>query len=69
VYESYADLVPGEWTSVKVTVSGVRAQLFVNGAEQPCLIVNDLKHGECEGALALWIGSGTEAYFPNLTAG
>ena len=67
VYESYTDLVPGEWTGVKVSVSGVRAQLFVNGAEQPCLIVNDLKHGESQGALALWIGSGTEAYFSDLT--
>jgi hypothetical protein len=43
VYESYADLASGAWTSVKIVVSGVRAALFVNNAEQPCLIVNDLK--------------------------
>src|SRR5688572_33379506 len=55
VYESYTDLVPGEWTKVKIVVSGVQAQLYVNGAEQPCLIVNDLKLGHIEGLIALWI--------------
>lgn len=63
VYESYTDLVTGAWTPVKIVVSGVRAQLYVNGADQPCLIVNDLKLGETQGQIALWIGSGTEAYF------
>ena len=63
VYESYTDLVPGAWTQIRIIVSGTRAQLHVNGAEQPCLIVNDLKLGETQGQIALWIGAGTEAYF------
>ena len=62
-YESYTDLVPGVWTPIKIVVSGIQAQLYVNGAEQPCLIVNDLKLGETQGQVALWIGAGTEAYF------
>lgn len=66
VYESYADLEPGVWTKIKIVVSGVRAQLYVNGAEQACLVVNDLKHGETEGMLALWVGSGTDAYFSKM---
>ncbi len=66
VYESYVDLVPGEWTKMKIVVSGTDAQLYVNGAEQPCLIVKDLKLGDSEGSIALWIGPGTEAYFSNL---
>ena len=63
VYEAYTDLVTGEWTQIKIVVSGVKAQLYVNGADQPCLIVNDLKLGETSGSIALWIGAGTEAYF------
>lgn len=63
VYESYTDLVVDEWTKVKIVVSGIRAQLYVNGADQPCLIVNDLKLGEVQGNIALWIGLGTEAHF------
>jgi len=66
VYESYADLVPGAWTHLKVEVNGVTAKLYVNGASQPALIVNDLKGGDASGALALWSYTSTEAYFSNL---
>jgi len=59
------DLVPGEWTKLKVEVKGVTARLYVNNSPQPVLVVNDLKHGDSEGAVALWIGLGTEAYFAN----
>lgn len=66
VYESYADLIPGAWTKIQIVVSGVRAQLYVNRAPQPCLVVNDLKLGETQGAIALWVGSGSDAYFSKL---
>ncbi len=65
-YESYADLVPGEWTRVKITVEGVKARLYVKGSDQPALVVNDLKLGDSRGVVALWIGPGTEAHFANL---
>ncbi len=65
-YESYVDLVPGEWTQVRIEVSGTKARLYVHGADQPTLIVNDLKLGESSGAIALRIGPGTEGYFSNL---
>jgi hypothetical protein len=48
-------------------VAGTKASLYVNGYEQPCLIVNDLKLSETHGQVALWTGSNTEAYFSNLT--
>jgi hypothetical protein len=67
VYESYTDLEPGVWTSIKIVVSGVHARLYVNGASQPCLIVNDLKLGKTHGKVALWIGSDTDAYFSSVT--
>lgn len=65
-YESYVDLVPGEWTKLKITVAGDKAQLYVNGAAQPTLLVNDLKQPPSAGAIALWIGPGTIAHFANL---
>jgi hypothetical protein len=67
VYESYVDLVAGAWTRIKIVVTGTKARLYVNNAEQPCLIVNDLKLGATHGPVALWTGSDTEAYFSNLT--
>ncbi len=69
VYESYADMVEGEWTHLKIEVKGDKARLYVNGASQPCLIVNDLKFGNSAGAIALWVGPGTDGYFTNLTVG
>jgi hypothetical protein len=65
-YESYVDLAPGEWTRGRIEVRGEKARLYVHGAEQPCLIVNDLKQGAVRGGLALWIGPGTVAHFANL---
>ncbi|QMW00625.1 hypothetical protein H3H32_21825 [Spirosoma foliorum] len=66
-YESYVDLAVGEWTKVKIEIQGNKARLYVHGASQPSLIVNDLKHGPAqEGAIALWIGPGTDAHFTNL---
>jgi hypothetical protein len=65
-YESYVDLQPGVWTKYKIEVDGRTAKLYVNGAEQPCLVVNDLKLEPAEGGVALWVGPGTEGYFSNL---
>ena len=65
-YESYVDLIAGEWTRVRIEVRGNKARLYVNGVEQPTLLVNDLKQGQSKGAVALWIGPETLAHFANL---
>ena len=66
VYESYVDVESGAWTKLRIEVSGNKARLYVNGATQPCLIVNDLRHGESRGKIALWARISSEAYFSNL---
>lgn len=67
MYESYVDLEAGAWTKLKIAVSGTKARLYVNGADQPCLVVNDLKLGEVRGRIALWAHSTTDAYFSDLS--
>jgi hypothetical protein len=67
-YESYVDLVPGEWTKVKIEVRRTQARLFVHDQPQPTLIVSDLKTGATgNGAIALWLDVGTVAHFRNLS--
>jgi hypothetical protein len=67
-YEAYVDLVPGEWTKVKIEVRGEQARLYVHDQPQPTLIVNDVKTGaQGTGAIALWVGPGTIAHFRNVT--
>jgi hypothetical protein len=65
-YESYVDLESGAWTRLTIDIEGSRARLFVHGAAQPALIVNDLKLPPREGGVGLWIGAGSEAFFSNL---
>lgn len=65
-YESYVDLKPGEWTKFRIEVDGRKARLYINAAEQPVLLVDDLKLEPQAGAIALWVGPGTEGYFSGL---
>jgi hypothetical protein len=65
-YESYVDLVPGEWTKLKIEAHGDKARLYVHDSAQPVMVVNDLKLGQSQGQIALWIGPGTVAHFANL---
>lgn len=66
-YESYVDIVPAEWIKIKIVVKDAAATLYVNGASQPTLIVNDLKQGKSmRGSIGLWIGPGTLGYFADV---
>jgi len=38
-YESYADVVPGEWTKLTIEVHGDKARLYVQGSPQPSVVV------------------------------
>jgi hypothetical protein len=68
-YESYVDLRPGVWASMRIAFRGTSARLYVHGNDQPTLVVNDLKLPPAPGGVALWIGAGTEAFFTNLKIG
>lgn len=66
-YETYTDLVPGEWTRMRIEVKNDKARLFVGGVQQPTLVVNELKLGAAAaGPIGLWIGPGTVAHFANV---
>lgn len=67
VYESYADMGLDEWIRLKIVVQDARAKLYLNGATQPALIVNDLKLGaSTSGLVGLWVDQGTEGFFSDL---
>jgi hypothetical protein len=59
-------MVEGEWIHMKISVHGTTAALYLGGSLQSCLLINDLKLGDAQGAIALWGGSGTVGYFANL---
>ncbi|WP_414840684.1 hypothetical protein [Enterococcus saccharolyticus] len=66
-YESYVDIGLDEWIDLKLVVEGAYGKLYINKAEQPALIVNDMKHGaNAKGALGFFVDIGTEGFFRNL---
>ena len=65
VYEAWAELKTETWTKVKIEVNGRSARLFVNGSEQPSLVVDGLKGEDLRGGIALWGYPDEEAYFSN----
>ncbi|GAB5559978.1 MAG: hypothetical protein SynsKO_16250 [Synoicihabitans sp.] len=66
-YESYVDITPATWINVRIEVDGVKARLFIDGREQPTLIVNDVKSGaDASGAVAIWFEGSTVAHAKNL---
>jgi hypothetical protein len=66
-YESYVDLIPGEWTHMRIEVKDATAKLFVGTVAQPVLIVNDLKRGAgSHGSVGLYVDNGTDGHFRNL---
>ncbi len=66
-YEAYSDMGLNEWITIRITVDGNKAKLFLNDSKQPSLIVNDLKMGEnATGGIGLWVEIGTEGFFKDL---
>lgn len=66
-YEAYVDILPAEWIKIKIVVHDETARLYINGASQPTLIVNDLKQSkDIRGSIGLWIGPGTLGHFADV---
>ena len=63
-YESYADMVAGEWIKMRIEAGGKKANLFLGDALQPALVVTDptQEHGK----IALWVGTDTVSHFADL---
>lgn len=66
VYEAHADLQTETWTKVRIEVKGRSAKLYLNGSENPSLVVDGLKGEDLRGGVALWSYQGEEAYFSNV---
>jgi hypothetical protein len=54
-----------EWFHVRVVVARPKVSVFVNGATQPSLVVNELSDRP-HGSVGLWVGEGSGGNFANL---
>lgn len=65
--ESYADVAVGGWVQLRIEVHGEKARLFLDGEDQPSLVVNDLRSGPAAaGPVALHISPETIGYFSDI---
>jgi len=61
-YESGADIKKGEWFHARLEIKGKELKVFVNDAEEPVLVVEEMLHGESKGTVGVW---GWNSYFAN----
>jgi len=54
-----------EWFHVRVVVARPKVSVFVNGAAQPTLVVDELSD-RTHGSIGLWVGEGSGGCFANL---
>lgn len=66
-YEAAAKIPVNDWFDVRVLVKGTRAEVYVNRETSPCLVVEDLKHGNSVGSVGFYVDSGKEGWFADLS--
>lgn len=54
-----------EWFHARIIVARPKVSVFVAGASEPCLVVNELSD-RAHGSLGLWVGEGAGGHFANL---
>lgn len=63
LYETWADIGLDEWITMRIHVTGGRAELYLNDARYPSFIVNKLKGTSPQGTIGLYVDIGTEGFF------
>jgi hypothetical protein len=63
LYETYADIGLDEWITMRIHVTGEKAELYLNDARYPSFIVNKMKGTSKAGTIGLYVDIGTEGYF------
>lgn len=66
-YEAPVDLELDEWLTIKAVIKDEEASFYLNGAEEPLLVVPKMKHGVGErGAVGVYVDNGTEGYVSDI---
>lgn len=66
MYETSAPVNINEWITMRIEVSGEKAELFINDAKYSTMIVNKMKGSSTHGSIGLWVDIGTIGFFRDL---
>jgi hypothetical protein len=65
-YERGANIAPAMWIHFRLEISGSQVKAYINDEKEPALTVEDMKLGNTNGKIGLWLDDGTAAYFSNI---
>ena len=66
-YEAPVNIALNEWITLKAVIENERAEFYLNGEEQPTLVVDNMKHGVGQhGSVGIFVDIGTEAFISDL---
>ena len=66
-YEAPTEIDLSEWITLKAVIIDKRAEFYLNGDEEPVLVVTDMKHGVGEkGSVGIFVDIGTEALISDI---
>lgn len=66
MYEAAAPVGLNEWITMRIEVTGEKAELFINDAKYSNFIVPKMLGKTTTGSIGLWVDIGTEGYFKDL---
>lgn len=66
MYETAASIGLNEWITMRIEVTGEKAELFINDAKYSNFIVPKMLGKTTAGSIGLWVDIGTEGYFKDL---
>ncbi|HRI20074.1 MAG TPA: hypothetical protein PLA68_03950, partial [Panacibacter sp.] len=66
MYETTAPVNINEWITIRIEVSGQKAEMYINDAKYSTMIVDKMKGSTTNGSIALWVDIGTIGYFKDL---
>jgi sugar lactone lactonase YvrE len=61
-----AGVIPNEeWVHIKIEVKGTQGRVYLGDAEEPALVIHELKHGVSSGTIGVMGMKNQQAYFSN----
>ncbi len=66
-YTAVYEIPYKRWIHIKLEISGTQGRVFLDNAEEPALVINELKHGLKKGAIGVYGPANGLAHFSNFS--
>jgi len=63
-FTNAVEIPNGQWSRVRIEISGLGGKVFFNNTDKPVLVITDLKRGHSRGTVGIW-GGASGGHFSN----